>query len=548
MPGGQRKKAIEDSPKVSEEEQEEVEEGKSTRRRRNSGKGEKNVSTRKKAKLNRKFERRRRNNSTDQVESSENENTEQIQSSLNSVQEGQEDSTSHVTSNNVTRAEFHEEEGNYFEMRVDASEFPSENEEESSDESEVEEGEQILPDEEFGSVDREQQVAEQPTSREPGRRNAANEFIYVRNPEFQRQGEQNGLTEQEKEERKINKTVAKIQEIMASGNYMRAGEYQVDSEINFNLNAIRSESSRNVRVKGRDKESHETQGARKASEKDSNSEVTLYTRAVQPERSRSPLFKGSVKNSTGDNRTWVGSSDEDNNNLNSSDEIQEQVHLLLNSLRYSGVAENRGGEENERRPREQQEPQPSTSRRHDDRRLTPPAPMIQQRVDTLIRDAENVKARMHDFQGMNIPQNNFQERVNRAGQLDLSQQFVHSAMVDEEYLVVAAHVDENLLKKIRNCEYVDFARLLPRDRVQQETDSRMQILTMQDGKLSCVPSTEGGIVSSFAHWEQAFSVFSNVYTREFPQRASELIEYNHIIHTAAMTYHWNNVYAYDIDF
>ena len=43
-------------------------------------------------------------------------------------------------------------------------------------------------------------------------------------------------------------------------------------------------------------------------------------------------------------------------------------------------------------------------------------------------------------------------------------------------------------------------------------------------------------------------MFLNIYTREFPQCAYELIQYNHIVHTAAMTNTWSNVYAYDIDF
>ena len=55
-------------------------------------------------------------------------------------------------------------------------------------------------------------------------------------------------------------------------------------------------------------------------------------------------------------------------------------------------------------------------------------------------------------------------------------------------------------------------------------------------------------ISSFQHWEQAFSIYSDIYTRPHPDRAAELIQYNHIISTAAATYLLDNVYYYDCHF
>ena len=57
----------------------------------------------------------------------------------------------------------------------------------------------------------------------------------------------------------------------------------------------------------------------------------------------------------------------------------------------------------------------------------------------------------------------------------------------------------------------------------------------------------GGITSLYK-WEQAFRVFSNIYTQTHPSRAIELIQYNHIICIAAMSYSWDNVYTYDREF
>ena len=55
-------------------------------------------------------------------------------------------------------------------------------------------------------------------------------------------------------------------------------------------------------------------------------------------------------------------------------------------------------------------------------------------------------------------------------------------------------------------------------------------------------------INGIAKWEQAFRVFSDIYTRAHPTRATELIQYNHVIHTSASVYVWENVYLYDKDF
>ena len=62
--------------------------------------------------------------------------------------------------------------------------------------------------------------------------------------------------------------------------------------------------------------------------------------------------------------------------------------------------------------------------------------------------------------------------------IDLTQQFTHSAMVDKGYMVVGGHVEESILNKIVNGEYVHFARLLPRDRIiaADNDENRMELV------------------------------------------------------------------------
>ena len=125
----------------------------------------------------------------------------------------------------------------------------------------------------------------------------------------------------------------------------------------------------------------------------------------------------------------------------------------------------------------------------------------------------------------------------------------HLVVIDEDYLVVRNFVEDHIRQRIKAGEYVDFSRLLPRDRTVSDEEGRMEIVN-KNGRTYFVPATESepGGISNFSRWEQTFRVFSNIYTWKFPGRAAELIQYNHIIHTAALTYTWDNIYLYDRDF
>ena len=160
------------------------------------------------------------------------------------------------------------------------------------------------------------------------------------------------------------------------------------------------------------------------------------------------------------------------------------------------------------------------------RALTP-----EQIADRKIQMAESAKANMLPI----------------TGKLKSGRRSCATAIIDESYLVVGAHVDETTYMKIQKGEYVDFSKLIPRDQVLVEEDQRLEIV-IRGGRTYYVPVSEGTNITSFQRWEQAFRVFCNIYTKFHPHRASELIEYNHIIHTVSSCYSWENVYMYDKDF
>ena len=130
--------------------------------------------------------------------------------------------------------------------------------------------------------------------------------------------------------------------------------------------------------------------------------------------------------------------------------------------------------------------------------------------------------------------------------------YLHSAYVDEEYLVMGSHLDDATIKRIINHEFVDFGKLLPRDRlrVEDEGEQRMELVN-KNGMTYWSPISNrdlGGLITSFGKWETAFRVYSKVYTTQYPNRAAELLQYSHVIHTASLTYTWENVYMYDKEF
>ena len=73
-------------------------------------------------------------------------------------------------------------------------------------------------------------------------------------------------------------------------------------------------------------------------------------------------------------------------------------------------------------------------------------------------------------------------------------------------------------------------------------------LFMKGGHTYCGPPSDGSPITSFGKWEQAFRVYSHIYIKQFPEKAAELVEYNHVIHTISQMYVWENVYSYDRDF
>ena len=267
---------------------------------------------------------------------------------------------------------------------------------------------------------------------------------------------------------------------------------------------------------------------------ESVSEVTVYTNAVKNGNLERRKEKINI-NSSSEEENLVDTSDEfaNDSSINIEQIQQKAIIDFIAAARNDSREVHHDQNKQENRSYNDNRPSTSTQGAYVNHRQSP-----RERGEQLIREAETAKAKIYEVPGTNdLIENN------------LTTQFMRSALMDESFLLVASHLDSGTHEKIIKGEYVDFARLIPKDRILAEEDNRMQ-LVMKGNDSYWVPasSAETTVINSFSKWEQAFRVFSDVYTRAHPSRASELVQYNHVIHTAAMAYVWENVYLYDKDF
>ena len=123
---------------------------------------------------------------------------------------------------------------------------------------------------------------------------------------------------------------------------------------------------------------------------------------------------------------------------------------------------------------------------------------------------------------------------------------------DDDFFHVTCHVDPAMKDKFAKGEFVDLERLLPKTRYQVMTggvDNDIEVIR-KNGSTYILP--EGGQrdnkITNVRRWEQAFRVYSAIYSQANPDRAAEIWQYVHVINTAALSYAWENVAFYDVTF
>ena len=115
--------------------------------------------------------------------------------------------------------------------------------------------------------------------------------------------------------------------------------------------------------------------------------------------------------------------------------------------------------------------------------------------------------------------------------------------------MINAHIDESLHNHILTFKYTDFRKLISKGRYAREDDQQRMEIVNKNGLSYLSPVSDNSVnISGYPRWEQAFRVYSNIITSRYPTKSSELLQYNHTIHTASTSYAWENMYAYDREF
>ena len=147
-------------------------------------------------------------------------------------------------------------------------------------------------------------------------------------------------------------------------------------------------------------------------------------------------------------------------------QIEKETQLsqtLDDVITYQKILDCRLKEQGELiRYKEQRRDERSVTRVLADRlRKTPEKQSPQDKVREMIQQAEGAKARIYDIQGKTHEQNHL----------------FHSVVVDEDYAIVGAHIDDNTKHKIIMGEFVDFSRLIPKDRILLKSDRQMELVS-----------------------------------------------------------------------
>ena len=252
--------------------------------------------------------------------------------------------------------------------------------------------------------------------------------------------------------------------------------------------------------------------------------------SVDQSRSEETIYRDAVKISKNFGRLSSSADDAD-----SSSEFVDMNYMIC-SITGKGNKNKTGPQDDKLMDFEDPEnPQPSTSQRPKLRQLS-----ADDRSEDVVRSAEKLKGVI-----FTTPGKEFSNKFH----VDMARDMIHSVLVDEEYTAIGSHLDENIVNKIKRGEYVDFAKLLPRDRLAIEEDNRIQPI-FKDGQVFWQTPNDwtNSSINNFHKWEQAFRVYSKIYTQHHPHRATELIQYSHDIHAASLTFIWENVYQYDKEF
>ena len=122
-----------------------------------------------------------------------------------------------------------------------------------------------------------------------------------------------------------------------------------------------------------------------------------------------------------------------------------------------------------------------------------------------------------------------------------------NGLSDDEFFHITCLVYSSLRGKIESGDFVKLEKLLPKSKY-KSAEGKIELVN-RNGSTYFVPSESGANrISGVRRREQAFRVYTAIYSAANPHRAAEIWQYIHIINTAAASYILENVSSYDYTF
>ena len=119
---------------------------------------------------------------------------------------------------------------------------------------------------------------------------------------------------------------------------------------------------------------------------------------------------------------------------------------------------------------------------------------------------------------------------------------------DDNFFHLMCHVDNALIAEIEKGKFVKLEKMIPKDKRSRSDSNRLEWIQNEGSTYLAPVSDRVSKISNYRKWEQAFRVYATIYCGANPQRSREIWQYVTVISTAASSFVWENVYAYDITF
>ena len=120
---------------------------------------------------------------------------------------------------------------------------------------------------------------------------------------------------------------------------------------------------------------------------------------------------------------------------------------------------------------------------------------------------------------------------------------------DDEFFYTNCHIDSVIREKIKLGKFVELEKLLVRRKGSRPKSEQKLDIISKDGVTS-ITSTEDreSRITNIHKWDQAFRVYTTIYTKANPERGAEIWQYIDTIHRASRTFNWDSVAEYDYCF